>query len=119
MSTPATTPPPRRRLLSIVDAPPSVQQWVDVFIESAVAGTPQTSWPHAHPDVPVSTLSLKDLWMHIEEVFTLNGHPWSVLAMGFPPPVDKPDVPGVTPGDRGFYHTLLHRMLGDFHKHEG
>jgi hypothetical protein len=107
-----------KRLLSVVDAPPSVQLWVDIFIESALAGTPEQSWPHAHTDMPITSVSLKDLWTRIEEVFTRDGQPWNVVTMGFPPPVDKPAAPGVTPGDRGSYHTFLHRVFGDFHKHE-
>jgi hypothetical protein len=111
----------QRRILSIVDAPADVQQWVDSFIESARIGG-GAAWPHPHPFMPTSTRTLGSLVASIEANFSRNGTAWSVVDNGFPPSTDLPvlavaaqpsDEPAPNVGSA--YHNLLHSLLGNFH----
>jgi hypothetical protein len=114
------TVPQQGRILTIANAPPGVQEWVDAFVEAARAGAPG-DWPHPHPEVPQKTVSLEALWRRIEENFGSAQGPWSVVANGFPPTLSvaeqrkgEPD-----PSKGSSYHNLLHSLLGDFHRPAG
>ncbi|GAB2961827.1 hypothetical protein GCM10027280_58310 [Micromonospora polyrhachis] len=120
------------RVVSIVDAPDDVQQWVDALVEAARVG--EGDFPHPHPDPPSRVLTLADLLHAIERAYSVGGVPWSIVERGFPP-IDgmaatdvtvviertaapatiKHDDDPVRPNSGTSAHNLLHSMLGDFH----
>jgi hypothetical protein len=97
-----------KRLLTIIDAPAGVQQWVDAFVASARAGTGE--WPHPHPTVPMTTVSAATFAQCVEKYL---GEAWWIVAPGSP---ERKPAPIPTDPDSGSaYHNLLHSLLGDFH----
>lgn len=101
------TTPLRKHLVTILDAPPAVQHWVDEFIASARTGS--GDWPHPHGTIPMTVVPLQTF----DDVMAQAG--WARTAGGpqSPDGVHSPPVPD--PGRGGLYHNVLHGLLGDFH----
>jgi hypothetical protein len=104
------TVPARKHLVTVLDATPDVQHWVDEFIAAARAGA--GGWPHPHAEITLTVLPLARFIEAMEE----SG--WELTPGG---PIERGTQPGDPvsplpgPNDGGIYHTMLHNMLGDFH----
>ncbi|WP_203786893.1 hypothetical protein [Paractinoplanes rishiriensis] len=96
------TTPVRKHLVTVVDAAPAVQAWVDQFIASARAGT--GDWPHPHGGIEQTFIPLA----RFDAVMAEAG--WARTAEGTVPMSPVPD-----PDKGGIYHNVLHSLLGDFH----
>jgi hypothetical protein len=101
------TTPVRKHLVTILDAPPAVQHWMDAFVAAARTGT--GDWPHPHGGIPLTVVPLQTF----DDVMTQVG--WA-RAAGGPESTDGVTLPPVPdPGRGGMYHNVLHSLLGDFH----
>lgn len=100
------TTPVRKHLVTVLDAPPAVQHWVDAFVQSARSGT--GDWPHPHDGIRLTVIPLA----RFDEVMTLVG--WARTTQG-PATGHTPVDPVPDPDSGGIYHTVLHNLLGDFH----
>jgi hypothetical protein len=105
-------------VVTVLDGTAEAQSWVDTLVAQARSGT--ADWPHAHPAIPPSRITLSGLHAAIERYFVLDGRPWSVPRDGYPllglSPHPVADPHGGDSGNRGTRsHNLLHSLLGDFH----
>ncbi|WP_158277821.1 hypothetical protein [Pseudosporangium ferrugineum] len=107
------------RLVLVDDGGPEDQQWMDQFIASALSG--EGDWPHAHPGIPRTVVSLDQVWRAIAANIRADGEPWSVRELGYPPlpgtvpaSIAAPPPPD-HPNKGSTSHNLLHSILGDFH----
>ncbi|HYN94187.1 MAG TPA: hypothetical protein VES42_10110 [Pilimelia sp.] len=99
-----------KHLVTIQDATPETQAWVDRFIAAARAGT--GNWPHAHQTIPMTVVPLATF----ERVMASVG--WTATPAGpveRHPHGDDPVHPQPGPSDGSAWHDALHGMLGDFH----
>lgn len=101
------TTPVRKHLVTILDASPAVQHWVDEFITSARAGT--GDWPHPHATIAMTAVPLQ----RFDDVLAQVG--WMRTAGGPAAPGGVLSEPVPSPGLGGVYHNVLHGLLGDFH----
>jgi hypothetical protein len=105
-------------VVTVLDGTAEAQSWVDILVVQARSGV--GDWPHAHPVIPPSQITMPELDSAIGRFFVMDGRPWSVPSDGYPP-LDPPGRPvadphGGDPGNRGTRgHNLLHSLLGDFH----
>jgi hypothetical protein len=106
-------------LVLVSDGQPEDQQWVDAFIASAQSGA--GDWPHTHPDIPRTSVTVDRLWKAIADNVQFDGVPWSVAEQGYPPfagtepaMIVSPPPPG-DPNRGSVSHNLLHSILGNFH----
>jgi hypothetical protein len=100
------TTPVRKHLVTVIDASPGVQDWVDQFVASARAGT--GGWPHPHDGISRTTIPLARFDAVMAEVG------WARTASGASSgPVPLSPVPD--PNQGGVYHNVLHSLLGNFH----
>ena len=104
--------------VTVSDGTAEAQAWVDTLVAKAQKGA--DDWPHPHPSVPATRITLSQLHVAIEHNFVVDQRPWSVERDGYPPL--EPDPSQATaggdedPGNRGsMSHNLLHSILGDFH----
>jgi hypothetical protein len=96
----------RKHLVTIVDAPPEVQHWVDDFIAAARAGT--GAWPHPHQEITHTVVPLQTF----DRVMAEAG--WA-RTPGGPVSDDGQVSPQPDPNTGGLYHNVLHGLLGNFH----
>lgn len=100
------TTPVRKHLVTVVDAAPAVQDWVDQFIASARAGT--GDWPHPHTGIALTVIPLAQF----DAVLAQAG--WARTAEGASNgPILMDPVPD--PDNGSIYHNVLHGLLGNFH----
>ncbi|MFG1610286.1 hypothetical protein [Actinoplanes sp. NPDC049265] len=108
-------------LVIVGDGGPADQQWMDAFIMSAQSGA--GDWPHGHPDIPRTTVTRDQVWLAIAENVQIDGGPWSVAELGYPPITGpsspmlaaRPRPPHDDPNRGSVSHNLLHSILGNFH----
>ena len=67
------TTPVRKHLVTILDAPPEVQHWVDEFVAAARAGS--GSWPHPHQEITLTVVPLETFDRVMAEV--VGAEPWT------------------------------------------
>ncbi|BEL04395.1 hypothetical protein Q0Z83_025860 [Actinoplanes sichuanensis] len=102
----------------VLDGTTEAQSWVDLLVVQARSGV--GGWPHAHPTIPPSQITVSELNSAIGRFFVMDGRPWSVPGDGYPP-LDQPGHPVADPGagdpgNRGTRaHNLLHSLIGNFH----
>ena len=104
--------------VTVSDGTAEAQAWVDTLVAQARSGT--GDWPHEHPAIPATRITLAQLHLAIETCWFVDQRPWSVQRDGYPPL--EPGSSRLTagrgddPGNRGsMSHNLLHNILGDFH----
>ena len=100
------TTPVRKHLVTILDAPPEVQHWVDQFVAAARAGT--GDWPHPHHEITLTVVPLETF----DRVMTEAG--WARTPAG-PVSPGGPVSPFPAPNNGSMYHNVLHGLLGNFH----
>jgi hypothetical protein len=97
--------------------PPQFQGWLDAVVEAARKGAPG-DWPHAHPDLPSTEITMATFKRAVEANFESSGEPWSLERHGLPPlPGEDADhkAGDPDPNKGSSYHNLMHSLLGDFH----
>jgi hypothetical protein len=109
---------PSGSVVTVSDGTAEAQAWVDTLVARAQTGA--GDWPHAHPAIPATRITLSQLHFAIEHNFVVDQRPWKVAQDGYPPLDPSPSQltagRGDDPGSRGsMSHNLLHSILGDFH----
>ena len=106
-----------KRLVTVIDGSADAQIWVNALVAAAQEGV--GNWPHPHLDIPLQRISLATLWKAIEDSFTANGQPWSIVVLGFPQLPNLPPGTGREPdpddNNGSMLHDAMHAALGDFH----
>lgn len=120
---PEPTPAPNASSITVVNAAPELQAWVDEFFASGIGMPPPDEVEghthggevegHAHTP-RYQVLSVDRLWNAIERSVTegmvlgdsTNTTPWSIARHGLP------SIPAGLPHSAGLWHNFLHALGG-------